>query len=408
MRRRSPIMDNPQTGNIDSRETTTAQDPNGFNANQQFGVTPEAATTQVIDSSAMANMPVVAGWKTSGLFSALGFITSFLVLWMALVVAFAAIIAISLGEAAGAFTTTNYGQLAGYPASIVLNVLTIVYAAVFYRSYFTDKPRLRSNKAISFFNLMFGGILFGCLWNNNLKRSRLLERKATGSSYKVAIVLSAITICLMGYNVATYEMPLLNQAKAYYGQTIGQSPSSPTPKNNTETLHDSLTGATITVPSGWKSSPIENAKSGQFQGILLPENGNDDVAIMVSTMDAYAALPDDARAKMPREAVNNDLISEKTILKQNRYDAGSGSIESEEAELVELNGISYWKAKTVATTSSSLSYVKEGTPITTIGYYRYDDGYYYGFMLACLGATSNDSESFAADLEKVVASTNYK
>ncbi|NGM17297.1 hypothetical protein GMI70_04640 [Eggerthellaceae bacterium zg-893] len=61
-----------------------------------------------------------------------------------------------------------------FVASLIWAAISIWYAASFYPSLFrADCQRSSSSAAISFMNLFFGGILFGCLWNSNLtKRSK--------------------------------------------------------------------------------------------------------------------------------------------------------------------------------------------------------------------------------------------
>ena len=82
---------------------------------------------------------------------------------------------------------TSIGMI-GTVIDSVLIVLFIVYALVWYPSYFTDSPKLTSAGTISFLNLFAGGIIFGCLWNHNL------TRHGKGISNIVFVVFAIISI----------------------------------------------------------------------------------------------------------------------------------------------------------------------------------------------------------------------
>ncbi len=122
--------------------------------------------------------PVLEAWKTSVGFSVLGLIPGFL-----LFVFLGTLVAMPLMMLTAMLGGSEemFPQLSG----MVGNIVMFVYAVKFYPSYFTDKPLLRSSKAISFANFMFGGLIFGLLWNGNL------SKKTKGISYIVAAVLSA-------------------------------------------------------------------------------------------------------------------------------------------------------------------------------------------------------------------------
>ena len=56
--------------------------------------------------------------------------------------------------------------------SIVTMVFGIIYALAVYPSFFTANPKIKNNTGISFLNGLFGGIIFGCIWNSNLTKKR--------------------------------------------------------------------------------------------------------------------------------------------------------------------------------------------------------------------------------------------
>ena len=78
--------------------------------------------------------------------------------------------------------------MAGSVINAILMVLFIVYALVWYPSYFTDSPKLTNPGTISFLNLFAGGIIFGCLWNYNL------TKRGKGVSNVVFVVFAVLYI----------------------------------------------------------------------------------------------------------------------------------------------------------------------------------------------------------------------
>lgn len=71
---------------------------------------------------------------------------------------------------------------------MVYMIFQLVYALVFYGSYFSLKPKARSSKAVSFLNCAVGGPVFGPLWNSNL------TKKTRGFSNIVFAILEALLI----------------------------------------------------------------------------------------------------------------------------------------------------------------------------------------------------------------------
>lgn len=147
---------------------------------------------------AVQGLPAIANWQTSAGFSFLGYLASyFLTMIIGLIAGFITM-----------FACIGMPQqlMANYSEGVTLIVLGIViglfiiYPAVFYRSYFTEKPRIVSNKAISFLNFFFGNIIFGALWNSNLTNVRLGVKDSPGNSYIVCIVLYGASCALYLYS----------------------------------------------------------------------------------------------------------------------------------------------------------------------------------------------------------------
>lgn len=126
--------------------------------------------------------PAIVSWKSVPAFSVLGATLG----WM--LMAFACtIIGVLL---AGSVARTTYATM------IPCSIIGIIYTLAFYPSYFTSNPLIRSSKVISFLNYSIGGIIFGILWNSNLKRSNLEGRAQKGISYAVAACFSISSLIL--------------------------------------------------------------------------------------------------------------------------------------------------------------------------------------------------------------------
>lgn len=91
-----------------------------------------------------------------------------------------------------------------WPQGTVITVLLVVaitlYALFFYPSLFTNPGKQKNSAAVSFFNLFFGGIIFGCLWNHNLTRGEI------GMSH---IILSVIIIIALAGLTGWMIIPLI-------------------------------------------------------------------------------------------------------------------------------------------------------------------------------------------------------
>jgi hypothetical protein len=75
---------------------------------------------------------------------------------------------------------------------IALFIVQIVYAAAFYPSFFSNTPKIKSPKLISFLNGIFGWVIFGACWQSNLKKNK------KGISHIVFIVMSIALEVLAG------------------------------------------------------------------------------------------------------------------------------------------------------------------------------------------------------------------
>ena len=141
--------------------------------------------------------PVLASWHTSVGWSIAGLLAGgYLVALACTAVAAllgAGLTAILLGADAPLAQASPLVQFAfcvGPLTGVIECAVFILYAVLFYPSYFTDRPRLHSSAAISFANCAFGGLVFGLLWNSNLTKC------VKGVSAKVCAALYAVCLAL--------------------------------------------------------------------------------------------------------------------------------------------------------------------------------------------------------------------
>ncbi len=119
-------------------------------------------------------VPFLQNWKTS-----VGFTVFGLILWPIVTIIFE-----SHYVPMGVLTVISV-------LSIGFMVAGIIYAAVIYPSLFTERPKAKSAKAISFANAFFGGLIFGLCWNSNL------TKRSKGVAHSVFIVLEIVAILMI-------------------------------------------------------------------------------------------------------------------------------------------------------------------------------------------------------------------
>lgn len=130
-------------------------------------------------------MPVVKRWNPSLASGAIGVVCYF-ALWSLVAFAEGSLCALAFGRGELA---ADMGRLL---AGVVQLAVMLVYAAVFYPSYFAGDPVLKRCDGISFANYFAGGIIFGYLWNKNIRFSKCVKRPEKGASYVVAIALASV------------------------------------------------------------------------------------------------------------------------------------------------------------------------------------------------------------------------
>lgn len=145
----------------------------------------DALKAMVSQSAPLDGMPVVKRWNPSLASGAIGVVCYF-ALWSLVAFAEGSLCALAFGRGELA---ADMGRLL---AGVVQLAVMLVYAAVFYPSYFADDPVLKRCDGISFANYFAGGIIFGYLWNKNIRFSKYVKRPEKGASYVVAIALASV------------------------------------------------------------------------------------------------------------------------------------------------------------------------------------------------------------------------
>ena len=154
-----------------------------------------------MQTNALDGMPVVKHWNPSRASGAIG-VVCFFALWSLVAFAVGSLYTLALGPGE---LSRDVGILL---AGVVQLAVILVYAAVFYPSYFTGDPVLKRSDDISFANYFAGGIIFGYLWNKNIRFSQYVKRPEKGTSYVVAIVLACVGLACSVLSLASVAVSL--------------------------------------------------------------------------------------------------------------------------------------------------------------------------------------------------------
>ena len=211
-------------------------------------------TSSPDDTSQPAEAPVLGAWKTSVGFSLLGAFVGFpAAIVLTLLVSTVLVTLLGLTGAG-----IHYESLVISVGTSVFFVLTLVYAMKVYPSLFSEQPRLKSNRVISFLNLVFGWFIFGLLWNRNL------TKKTKGRSRNVLIT---ITACMLAYMIASIVVTL------GIGLTFGKALEDRMPSDlrirevaseqeaDARMFVDSETLTGFEVPAGWEAMSADKGDS---------------------------------------------------------------------------------------------------------------------------------------------------
>lgn len=366
------------------------------------------------DYSPLRGYPVLRFWKTSVAFSILGVVANAMTAWAIAAIAFLILLpsfASGIESMLGALTT---GLIVTMIAFIVYAALGIVYAAVFYRSYFTEKPRLTSSKAISFLNLFFGGIIFGCIWNYNLTRSQMSSKLQKGSSSIVYIVLTAVAIASFVLITCVY-VPILSVAQDYYGSQATRVERKAEPDSSRESkARDGSKSANQPETTGEGDAPNSSSSPSRYvdqsynTSFSAPEGWEQ--TILSEERDAYkwkATSPDETNVVLLYGAFDSEGEFERTSDITEEYLAGtiSDNLENCTDEVIDnanVNGRAYWKM-----TGSGLLETDDKTmPVSTTLYITAKNGILYVFGYDDY-SQNPEAHNHYSDFLNLLASVHY-
>jgi len=325
------------------------------------GDAPQGPAFPVSAAQPVVAAPVLQTWKTSVGFSVLA-----LFLGLPLLMILSSLLALPLMLLFAMLTGLSSPQSFSPILALVGNILMLAYALKVYPSFFSEKPRLRSNKAISFTNLMFGGLIFGLLWNGNL------TKRTKGSSYMVSAVLSGLTCLSLTFSIlaALFFGAISNSTTATSDSVSSQVP--PTIEKSVQPLErtegapiytDAETGASFVVPNTWTELPLSKARQFVDTKFRAPEGAT----AMYGSIDLWGALADgDKRGKTQADFDSMDDIAG-DFTKILGYSGSDGT-----AQRIVLNGTDYFVLSVPVTTS--------GVELRSVQAVRLENGRWYQFQ----------------------------
>lgn len=240
-----------------------------------------------------AECPAIASWKTSVGLSIVGVLAE-VVLWLVVVGGLAIPLLISTGIADPVYI----GALAGQIVAFFRDAICLIYTRKFYPSYFTRTPRLKSSRAISFCNVLFGSIVFGSIWNSNLTRSRKEGSPYKGISYTVLTVLLSISMAVGLIGVVATWSPLLRQHASISHSQVS--------------YNDYEAGYSISYPDSWASEKIYSEDGTQVWLNLYPKKSAKVVAsvseIGALSRSEFAAFTTEGAVAIGAGMLNNWIV----------------------------------------------------------------------------------------------------
>lgn len=194
---------------------------------------------------APSGCPALDSWKTSVLFSILGLVLSFV--WMGVA---GCIIGIAISLSLPSLPNQYVFALGAPINGLIYQLVSLVYVVSYYPSYFKEKPLIKSRRAISCLNFLFGGVIFGSLWNHNL------TRKEKGISYVVCTILTVLAFCSISFQLL-WQVPQYEALNAQYATTSDDlstkaripSPPVKVPTEDADGVVISEDGFTATFPT---------------------------------------------------------------------------------------------------------------------------------------------------------------
>lgn len=354
------------------------------------------------DYPAIRDLPVLRNWKTSVGYSILGcFLGLILVTAINLVVTIVSetyLVHVAPALAVGPGTLTQ----------IIYEALCLIYALAIYPSYFKEKPLFKSAKIISCANLLFGAVLFGCLWNYNLTISRAKGTPKKGCSYIVCAISSVVTILLALFTLFMTHVYLSSQMTQY---EPGQYNTEMIAQNQSADSHSTpqinifqvpAIGASFAIPAGWIDVTSE-ANIPEEVYLFLPMNSDITAEILFSAVDEFGYSSKETNATMAanaytRENLDVSTFNEDYVIEYLLTDT-MDDIETSSAKLATINNCKYW----MVTASGTI----DQQEYDYAAYLSLVNGYSYTFVLVSTDQPEEVIDELNATLRKLVESVNY-
>lgn len=335
----------------------------------------------------ITNLPAINNWVSATLFSALGALVS--VMWR----------------------NVFYRILPPDLRYIPVAAVAVLYVYLFYNSYYTESPRVRSSRAISFLNFACTGVVFGYFLNKSLKKSKSEGRPVKGMAPTVATFfwIAMVVVTFGYYNFTTSGQLAKNYVydattDAYRPKTVDSTSSDAEAQPDNKSSEPQqvtipLTDTTVTIPAGWSYEDKVYEEQGISGFEMYPPSSNKKTAVVIMAQDVSEYITEDVLEECGGEFTTRNL-TEDSVLAQNR--GMLSTIDSESAELVTINGIEYWKAEAEGARA------KTGTHAKCISYYHHEGMTLYSFSMTSIVESEQTNDALIADVEAIAASAIYK
>ncbi|MCL2605716.1 MAG: zinc ribbon domain-containing protein [Coriobacteriia bacterium] len=326
------------------------------------------------DFYAFAKAPVLRTWKTSVGFSLLAVFIGFPVV----------VLLLNMISLPFSFISS---ALPIVVAPCIFSVLIIIYAAKFYPSYFTDKPKFKSSRVISFLNLLFGSVIFGVLWNSSL------TKKVEGRSHKYLV---GLTIFFLFWMVIGVPAGMLLGV----GSTSQPQSSSPAnrihPDNSVveitgnssaettgmRTYIDNETGATFRVPPDWVEAPLTQDGTTIDIKFFYSQERYEELVVMYGSFDLWSQMTEAEVAGLKPSDIDTFFYTKSEF-------AEIVSVPANELEMVTIGNNSFYKC-----TPSEYSDLAQSVVVL----FCIDNGFLYTLSFLGYDQHFGDFETLAASL----------
>lgn len=288
--------------------------------------------TERENAIALQAYPVIANWKTSIGLSILGVLSMPAIATAATLGMFVTIL-LFLGNAGSAVSYNAVMDQAAILGDGLCSVLCICYALFIYPTFYKTNPQIKSRRLISFLNLLFGGILFGCLWNANLTRCKTRGEAKKDVSSIVYIVFRSALLALTLIYFALVLLPAAQDAKtsyeAYYSASAPYSSES-----SGATYADEALGLSFVVPEGWQEKELNEDRryvKAKFFPSEVPS-----VGVAYGSIDLWGEMTPYERGNLRRSDIDMNYfepVEFEGIVSDNLY----GCLD-ETYEIVDLGG----------------------------------------------------------------------